>query len=78
MNKRTGKPSQNEMILAWLKQGRSITPLDALNEFGCFRLGARIGDLRKRGYNIGTQRVARNGKHYASYTLAKSQQEGQA
>ena len=39
--------SQNERILAHLKKGKKITPLDALEKFGCFRLAARISDYEK-------------------------------
>lgn len=45
--------SQNENILAALKGGESLTPLDALRRFGCFRLGARIYDLKQDGHEIG-------------------------
>ena len=62
--------SQNACIATWLKQGNSITPLEALNKFGCFRLGARIADLRKAGYNIETKMVEQNGKRFAQYRLA--------
>lgn len=51
-------------ILAHLQQGQSITPLDALEMFGCLRLGARIYDLRKDGVEILVERrkfVNRNG-----------------
>ena len=41
------KKSQNEAIREYLEAGHSITPLEALNKFGCFRLGARIADLKK-------------------------------
>ena len=44
--------SQNEKIKAHLLSGRSTTPLDALYNFGCFRLSARIYDLRDQGMNI--------------------------
>ena len=36
------KPSQKAMILDWMLTGHSITPMDALKMFGCFRLGPRI------------------------------------
>lgn len=62
--------SQNTKIAEYLKQGNSITPLDALNLFGCLRLGARIADLKERGLNIVTERVVTpNGKRVASYKL---------
>ena len=34
--------SQKAIILEYMKQGHSISPMEALNLFGCFRLGARI------------------------------------
>lgn len=39
--------SQKEQILAHLRDGHSLTPLDALMRFGCNRLAARICELRK-------------------------------
>ena len=39
--------TQNDMILVALKNGERITPLSALEQFGCFRLSARIWDLHK-------------------------------
>lgn len=62
--------SQNARIAKYLQEGNSITPLDALNLFGCLRLGARIADLKERGLNIVTERVVTpNGKRVASYKL---------
>ena len=47
--------SQNKQILNYLKSHkRGITPIDALQKFGCFRLSARIADLRELGYDIRT------------------------
>lgn len=43
---------QNEAILGHMLEGKSITALDALNSYGCFRLSARIYDLKKDGYPI--------------------------
>lgn len=62
------KKSQKQLILDYLLEGNEITPIDALNMFGCFRLGARIADLKKDGYDIKT-RIAKGGKNYAIYTL---------
>jgi len=58
---------QIEAILSHLKIEGSITPLDALMLFGCFRLGARIFELRKQGHDIETKRVTDKGKTYAEY-----------
>jgi hypothetical protein len=45
------KSTQEGRILAHLLIG-SITPIDALELYGCFRLAARIHTLRQRGYTI--------------------------
>ena len=63
------KTSQSQQILLHLQEGYSITPIDALNMFGCFRLSARIADLRHEGHNIITETVSYNGKQFASYRL---------
>jgi len=44
--------SQVNQIKAHLNQGYRITAIDALASFGCFRLAARISDLKQEGYNI--------------------------
>jgi len=44
--------SQEKQILNYLKEGKTLTPIDALNKFDCFRLGARIWDLKKKGFII--------------------------
>ena len=66
--------TQKQMILQYMQDTGSITPLDALREFGCMRLGARIFDLRKTGLEIRRvmeQRENRYGKRvsFARYYL---------
>lgn len=57
-------------VLHYLQQHGSITPMQALNELGCYRLGARIWELRDAGYPIDTETVSTpSGKHYAKYVL---------
>lgn len=63
------KTTHNQAILEALKQGERVTPLDALRRWGCFRLGARIHDLRKAGHNIETTIDRGIGQRYASYSL---------
>ena len=64
--------SQNKQIKAWLESGKSLSPLEALNLFGSFRLGARIFNLKNDyGMNIKTEMVEENGKRYARYSLVK-------
>lgn len=63
--------AQTKEILRYLQSGRALTPLEALERFGCFRLGARIYDLKKQGYDIRTDTIQKNGKQFASYSLEK-------
>jgi hypothetical protein len=44
--------TQNQRIKEYLKQGKSLTSLDALSMFNCFRLSARIKDLEYEGMKI--------------------------
>lgn len=63
--------SQANAILAHLQDGNGITLMDALDLCGCFRLSARIADLKKRGYDIVTEKVkVEGGKYVARYHLA--------
>ena len=55
-----------------LEDGKPITALEALNLYGCFRLSAHIHTLRNEyGMNIVTDRITRNGKWFAKYSLVK-------
>ena len=58
-----------ELILNHLKQYGSITTMEAVREYQCFRLSARIYDLKASGHHITTEIVTRNGKQYANYKL---------
>lgn len=67
--------SQKDLILNHLRKYGSIEPLTALREYGCYRLGARIADLKKDGVNIKTERKEALSKvtgrkiMYANYIL---------
>lgn len=62
------------MVLKHLKEHGSLSSLEAMNEYGIMRLGARIWDLRDLGYDIETQTrqsINRYGvkTSYANYVL---------
>ena len=59
--------SQNKQIRKYLKAGHSITALSALHLFGCFRLSARIYDLKKQGMDIKSELIYKDGKRFAEY-----------
>ena len=60
--------SQTTQIFDMLKRG-PVTAMDALQQAGCFRLAARIADLRQQGHHIETETIEVNGKHIAQYSL---------
>lgn len=62
--------SQNTQILSHLKSGKEITPMEALSEYGCFRLAARVFDLREAGWPIECEkRSTDSGKVIGVYSL---------
>jgi DNA-binding HxlR family transcriptional regulator len=61
--------SQAKEILDHLMEGWTLTALQALENYQCFRLAARIHELRKQGHPIEEKIVTRNGKRYAEYYI---------
>jgi hypothetical protein len=62
--------THSKQILSHLKAGKAITAYEALVLFGCFRLAARIHDLREEGHNITTARTETpSGATIAEYRL---------
>lgn len=66
--------SQNKMILEYLQRCKSISQYEAAEIFGCWRLSARISDLREMGYNIKTEMKKSKNRYghtvrYARYSL---------
>ena len=67
---RNSKPTQANRILAHLRAGNRLTAIEALERFGCFRLAARIHELRRDGWQIEERTVeTRSGKRVAEYSL---------
>ncbi|OCG24619.1 hypothetical protein A9G45_08450 [Gilliamella sp. HK2] len=61
--------SQCAKMFNHLQSGKTINPLLALNKYDCFRLGARIYDLKQIGFSIDKRMItAKNGKKYAEYS----------
>lgn len=62
--------TQAQKILRDLKRGKRITPLDALKNYGCMRLAARIYDLKFAGHKIKERmKPVKGGKAVAEYRL---------
>lgn len=67
--------SQRAAILARLKQGKKISPLQALRDFGCLRLAAVIYRLREQGHVIVTDWRHQGESRYAVYRLQAPEED---
>lgn len=47
--------TQCQLILDYIDEFGSITPLEAIRDIGCYLLSARISDLKKKGFRIDTK-----------------------
>lgn len=72
------RETQKEMVLLHLQVIGAITPMDALKDYGCFRLSHIIYKLRSEGFKIETDMITITNKlggisHYASYSLVEEE-----
>ena len=68
--------AQKKQILDALQQGAKLTQLDALEQFSCMRLGARIYELKQDGHKIQSKKIiTKTGKRVAQYWMQKPKQE---
>ena len=70
------KDSQCEQILRYMEAYGSITAAEAMEHIGCYRLAARIADLRKAGHTIESEMDTGKNRHkkavnYAVYRLIR-------
>lgn len=65
--------TQQGKILRYLRNGGSLTPLEALEKFGCLSLSQRCGELRRAGWPIVAHlvKVGEN-KKVARYSMASA------
>lgn len=66
--------THKEACLDYLERYGSITPLEALTAFHCFRLAAVIFKLREEGHAI-TTKINEGRDKYAIYTLVREGDE---
>ena len=52
------RTSQSQRIVDYMTEYGSITPLEAIRDIGCYRLAARISDIKKQGYPVKTEIIA--------------------
>lgn len=59
--------NQHKSILNHLKFKGSLTPLEALNLYGCLRLAAVVFRLKSRGHIVRTELINKNRKTFSKY-----------
>ena len=64
------KDSQCKTILKYLQEGNSITQIEASDKWKITRLAARVSDLKKRGYDIVSEKVGKGFGPFVKYHLA--------
>ena len=72
--------TQCERILRHLQDYGSITQAEAVTEYGCYRLGARIWDLKAQGIPIRSERVTGKNRYdepvsFSRYSIIKMERE---
>jgi hypothetical protein len=65
------RDTQVKQILTYLLSHNTLTGLEALRLFGCFRLPARIADIKKLGLIVHKRLISVNGKRIAEYRLVE-------
>lgn len=63
--------TQCDMILRYMQENGSITQMEAAEEFGCWRLAARIADLRRAGYSIKSDMVSQKNRYGKPISFAR-------
>lgn len=68
--------TQNERVLKYMRDFGSITQLEAMQDLGCMRLGARVYDLKRDGYAIKKEMETSKNRYgedtsYARYRLVE-------
>lgn len=67
--KKHGEQSQTQKIANYLLKGRSLTSLQALKLFGCFRLASRVREIRET-YKVKTEIVkTKGGSRIGKYSI---------
>lgn len=66
--------SQSDKVMRHLENYGSITPMEAVSEYGIYRLAAVVHSLRRRGAPIATDEIKGRNRygeriHYARYRL---------
>lgn len=63
--------TQCERVLKYIEDFGSITPVQAIQDLGCYRLGARIWDLKRQGHPITRRMIPGKNRYGESVSFAE-------
>lgn len=63
--------TQCERVLKYIEDFGSITPVQAIQDLGCYRLGARIWDLKRQGHPIIRRMIPGKNRYGESVSFAE-------
>ena len=74
---------QTTKILRHIRQHGSITPLEALQEYGIMRLASRMCDIKRAGFEVHKEMETSNNRYgeavrYARYTIPELRKDMRA
>lgn len=72
------RESQCNKVLHFIETEGSITPLDALREFGCMRLASRVSDLKRKGYPITREMESTKNRYGETVRYARYRMEAES
>ena len=76
MNTRQPKQTYSQIIMAHLMAGKTITNMQAYDEYSITCLSQRISELRASGVNIVDEMVTQNGKRFKRYWIDEQVRQG--
>lgn len=65
------KPQCAQVLALLRAHPQGVTQQDAIKEIACYRLAARISDLKAEGIEVRAELVGSNGHRYARYHLVE-------
>lgn len=71
MMEKTTKETQNQKVLSYLLDGRSLTQKDAERMFGIGRLAARINNLKQKGWQVKSRMISVTGRDFTKVRVAQ-------
>ena len=73
---RQPKQTYSQIIMAHLMAGKTITNMQAYDEYSITCLSQRISELRASGVNIVDEMVTQNGKRFKRYWIDEQVRQG--